>query len=292
MQKIKIIYKTPTPLIEALLKEENFEVLKPQSLLKKLTFKAKEYPDIYFHQGKLDTSSLEMLKNSKMNIVNSNTVKALVIKEAQIDASLIEVSYPSFVPQKIKNKSAKKEFLKELKLDKKTKIILFTANNLKSAGVKEFIDTIINLNSTNFRVIIASDTQQITNLRFQLSKYDFEDKILLYENFENMDLLFAVSDIFILPTHTQAFALNIVKAMYYKTAVFTTADNHSSEIIDVFATMSLPHDPSTAFKIDALLSRNKDLKVIKKQNYKIAKEYTVEKELDKIKNIANLLNKS
>jgi hypothetical protein len=49
----------------------------------------------------------------------------------------------------------------------------------------------------------------------------------------------------------------------------------------VFATMNLPNDPSTAFKIDALLSRNEDLKVIKKQNHKVAKQLTVQKELEK-----------
>lgn len=292
MQKIKIFYKSETPLIEALLKDDNIEEFKPHTLFKKITLKAKNYPDIYFHQGKLDKSSIDMLKNSPICIVNSNTIKEKIVQQCSIDPAKIEVFYPCFTPIQINAKKEKKEFLKELKLNKKTKIIFFSSNNLKSAGSKEFIQTVINLNSTNFKVIIASTTQQITNLKFQLSKYDFEDKIFLYENFENIDLLFAISDIFVLPTHIKSFSLDILKAMYYKTAVFTTAYNHSSEIVDVFATMNLPNDPSTAFKIDALLNTNKDLKTIKKQNSKIAKNFTVEKELEKMKSIVKLLNKS
>ncbi len=292
MKTVQIFSKNKTPLVEALLQEEYIEEFKTPSLLKKITLAKKEYPCIYFHQGKVDNVALEMLKNSKLSIVNSNHVKSQIMKDVKIDAVKIEVFYPSFIPKEIHIKEAKKEFLAQLDLDKKTKIILFTASNLKSNGVKEFIHTILNLNSSNFRVIIASDTQQITNLKFQISKYNFGDRVLLYENFHDMDLLFAVADIFVLPSHNQSFATNILKAMYYKTAVFVTAYNDSNELVDVFATMNLPNDPSTAFKIDALLSRNEDLKVIKKQNHKVAKQFTLEKELEKLKEIVKVLNKS
>jgi len=281
MSSITLAYTTKTPFIEALLQEENIEEFKAHSLLKKLTLAAKIYPDICFHQGKIDKKSLDWLKHSKIIIVNSHHAKQAMIEQTQLDATKIEVIYPCFTPKEISLHDAKKEFLEQLNLDEETKIIFFTANNLKANGIKEFIHTILNLNSTNYRVIIASDTQQITNLRFQISKYNFEDRVLLYENFDNMDLLFAISDIFVLPTHNQSFASNIVKAMYYQTAVFVPEHNASSELVDVFATMHLPNDPSTAFKIDALLSRNEDLKVIKKQNYKLAKQLTVQKELEK-----------
>lgn len=292
MKTVQIFSKIRTPLVEALLQEEYVEEFKAPSLLKKITLAKKEYPDIYFHQGKLDNNALDMLKNSKLSIVNSNHVKTQIMKEVKLDSEKVEVFYPSFIPKEIDIKEAKKEFLAQLDLDKKTKIILFTANNIKSNGVKEFINTILNLNSSNFRVIIASDTQQITNLKFQISKYNFGDRVLLYENFHDMDLLFAISDIFVLPTHNQSFASNILKAMYYKTAVFVTAYNDSSELVDVFATMNLPNDPSTAFKVDALLSRNDDLKMIKKQNQKIAKQFSLEKQIKKCEEIAKLLNKS
>ena len=276
MESIKISYKVKMPLIELLLQEKSIESLKVPSLLQKLTFAPKQYPHICFHQGKLDKASLAILQHAQINVVNSNRIKQKLIEQNNLDANKIEVIYPSFVPQKINRKEAKKEFLEQLNLDKKTKIIFFTANNLKNSGVKEFILTILNLHSTNFRVIIASDTQQITNLRFQISKHNFEDRVLLYENFENMDLLFAIADIFVLPTHNQSFASNILKAMYYKTAVFVPEHNDSSELVDVFATMHTPNDPSTAFKIDALLSRNEDLKLIKKQNHKVAKQFSLE----------------
>ena len=49
--------------------------------------------------------------------------------------------------------------------------------------------------------------------------------------------------------------------------------------------MDSPTDPSTAFKIDAILSNENDLKMIKKQNRKLALEFTLQSNLEKINNL-------
>lgn len=293
MSTISIGYKSENLLIQELLKQPRFKTVAKPSLFQKVTGSKKEYSNLYFHSGTLDKHALENIQNSALCIVNSQRVKAAVLEQLkEFDASRIEVIYPTFLPQEIEVKKARKAFLQELNWDKKTRIILFTASNLKTAGIKEFIHTILNLHSSNFKVIIASDTQQISNLKFQISKYNFEDRVILYEDFHNMDLLFAISDIYVLPSYNSAFSRNILKAMYYKSAVFTTANNASCEVVDVFATMSDPSDASLAFKIDALLSRNDDLKLIKKQNRKTAKQFVLEKALQRIENIVEVLKQT
>lgn len=290
---ITVDYKTETTLVQEVLKKPEFQTLSKPSLLQKMALSKKEYASVYFHSGALDKQAVEKIENAAVTIVNSHRVKVSVLEQCKsVDASCVEVVYPTFIPQEIEIKKARKDFLKELGWDKKTRILLFTANNLKTAGVKEFIQTILSLQSTNFRVIIASDKQQITNLKFQISKFNFEDRVILYEDFHNIDLLFAISDIYVLPTHNSAFSSNILKAMYYKNAVFTTANSANSEVVDVFATMSDPSDASLAFKIDALLSRNEDLKLIKKQNRKTAKPLVLEKAVERIENIAKVLKQT
>lgn len=233
-----------------------------------------------------------MMNNALKIIVTSNLTKLNLVKKHQMPAEKIEVVYPSFTPSEINIKEARKDFFNQLKMDKKTKIIFFTAKNLKNNGVKEFIDIILSLSATNVKVIIAGERNQITNLKFQTSKYNFGDKVLLYEDFENEDLLFAISDIFILPTTVASFSLNILKAMYYKTAVFITADNASREIVDVFATMDGPNDRSMPFKVDALLQGNDDLKLIKKQNRKTAKKLSMQNQLKQLERIVKRLKES
>lgn len=62
-------------------------------------------------------------------------------------------------------------------------------------------------------------------------------------------------------------------------------DSVANELIDVYATMENPNDPSTAFKIDAILFDENELKKIKKQNRNIALEMSLDKNIEKFNDI-------
>lgn len=286
---VTIGFKNKTKLIEQLLLQENIKELEKRKLVSKLTLQKKQYADIYFHSGELDSEAIKNIQNAKKVITNSFLSRQKVLIESKIEDDKVDVIYPSIELPEQKAKDAKKEFCEEFEIDPKTKLILFTAKNIKNYGVKEFIEIVLQLNYKNKKAIIASDKKQIYNLKFQLSKYNLEDKILLLEDFEDMNKLYLASDIFILPTHTQGFASSILKAMASKTAVFVTSNNAAREVVDVFATMENPSDPSTPFKVDALLGRKEDLKLIKKQNRKAVKDFTLENAIAKINKVLELI---
>ncbi|RXI47052.1 hypothetical protein CRU99_02515, partial [Malaciobacter mytili] len=181
-----------------------------------------------------------------------------------------------------KEKEIKKQLYLDLKINSENKIIFFTAKNFKTSGIKEFIDIISNINYKNIQVIIAGDNKQITALKFQVSKLAIKDKILFLEDYKQLDKVYYLADIFILPTHSSAFATNILKAMFAKCAVFISSSSSAREVVDVFSTMNTPSDGSTVFKVDALLGRKEDLKLIKKQNKQAAQEFTLDKSLEKM----------
>ena len=288
MQKT-INYKTKTKLIDKLLNQENITELEKQSFLNKLTFKKKQFADIYFHIGQLDSSAIENIKKAKKIIVNSLTSQQQLLNELQTPREKIELIYPSIDIEYEKPKKVKKKLCEKLEIDPEKKIVFFTAKNMKASGVTEFINIVMQLNFKNMIAIIAGDKKQITNLKFQLSKFDVGEKLILLEDYENIDELFLASDVFLLPTHTKNFASNILKAMYCKCAVFTTVNNAAKELIDVFSTMETPQDRSIVFKIDALLQNKADMKLIKNQNRKTAKQYTLDKNLQKINEIIDLV---
>ncbi|RXK03719.1 hypothetical protein CRV02_00560 [Arcobacter sp. CECT 8989] len=281
---ITINYKTRNSLISKLLEKENIQEVKKPSLFSKVLGN-KEFADIYFHSGNLDAQAIENIKNAKKVFVNSQTVHHELLKNFQENLDKVEVLYPSVNIEYKKPKEVKKAFCEEQNIDPKKKIIFFTAKNFKTSGVKEFISIVLQLSSDNYIAVIESDKKQITSLRFQLSKINVEDKILLLEDYPNKDELFLASDIFILPTHSKNFASNILKAMYCKCAVFVTATNPAKELVDVFAMMESPDDRSMQFKVEALLQNKNDLKLIKKQNRKIAKEHSLENALSKVEEI-------
>lgn len=282
--KKTINYKIKNTLIKKLLEQENIQELKKPTFFSKL-FGKKEFADIYFHSGSLDNESLENIKNAKKVFVNSRTAHHELLKEVQENLDKVELLYPSINIEYQKPKESKQKFCQEQGLDPKKKIIFFTAKNFKTSGIKEFLSLIFQLKNDNFVAVVEGDKRQITNLRFQLSKIETTNNILLLEDYKEKNQLFLACDIFLLPTYNKNFATNVLKAMFCKSVVFTTANNAAKELIDVFSTMESPNDRSMQFKLEAILQNKDDMKLIKKQNRKIAKQYTLENQLEKFNTI-------
>ena len=286
MKQTTIHYKTSNTLINRLKARDDIKILKKSSFLTKL-FSKKRYPDIYFHSGELDENSIEFIKNSKFVVTNSFSNLNLILAKTKISHEKIKVIYPSVDIKYQKPKELKEKYKDRFSLTQNTKIIFFTAKNFKTSGVKEFLQIVSNLSFIDFKVIIAGTKQQLAALEFTLPKYSkLEPKIILLdESKENLDELYLISDVFLLPSYNKNIASSVIKAMFCKCVVFSTMNNDAKEILDVYATMENPNDPSTAFKIDAILFDENELKKIKKQNREIALEMSLDKNIDKFNDI-------
>ena len=286
MKQTTIHYKTSNTLINRLKARDDIKILKKSSFLTKL-FSKKRYPDIYFHSGELDENSIEFIKNSKFVVTNSFSNLNLVLAKTKLSHEKIKVIYPSVDIKYQKPKELKEKYKDRFSLTENTKIIFFTAKNFKTSGVKEFLQIVSNLSFIDFKVIIAGTKQQLAALEFTLPKYSkLEPKIILLdESKENLDELYLISDVFLLPSYNKNIASSVIKAMFCKCVVFSTMNNDAKEILDVYATMENPNDPSTAFKIDAILFDENELKKIKKQNREIALEMSLDKNIDKFNDI-------
>jgi glycosyltransferase involved in cell wall biosynthesis len=284
-KKITISYKTNNILIDKISRQDNIEILKDANFLLKL-FSKKKYADVYFHSGNLDENSVDNILNAKMTIANCFSAMNEIIAKTKISHEKVKVIYPSINLEYKKNKEVKYKLCEELQIDVKNKIILFTAKNFKTSGVKEFLDICSSISYEEFKIIIAGEKQQIRTLQFQIPKYqNLQDKIILLEDYKNMDDLFLASDVFILPTYNKSFSTNVVKAMFCRCAVFLSIDNDAKEIVDVFASMDSPSDSAMSFKLDAVLNGKDDLKLIKKDNRKLASEFSLANNLVKFNSI-------
>lgn len=286
MKQTTVYYKISNTLINNLKHRDDIKILKKPSFLTKL-FSKKRYPDIYFHSGELDENSIEFIKNSKFVVTNSFSNLNLILAKTKISHEKIKVIYPSVDIKYQKPKELKEKYKDRFSLTENTKIIFFTAKNFKTSGVKEFLQIVSNLSFIDFKVIIAGTKQQLAALEFTLPKYSkLESKIILLdESKESLDELYLISDVFLLPSYNKNIASSVIKAMFCKCVVFSTMNNDAKEILDVYATMENPNDPSTAFKIDAILFDENELKKIKKQNREIALEMSLDKNIDKFNDI-------
>ena len=286
MKQTTVYYKISNTLINNLKHRKDIKILKKSSFITKF-FSKKRYPDIYFHSGELDENSIDFIKNSKFVVTNSFSNLNLILAKTKISHEKIKVIYPSVDIKYQKPKELKEKYKDRFSLTENTKIIFFTAKNFKTSGVKEFLQIVSNLSFIDFKVIIAGTKQQLAALEFTLPKYSkLEPKIILLdESKEKLDELYLISDVFLLPSYNKNIASSVIKAMFCKCVVFSTMNNDAKEILDVYATMENPNDPSTAFKIDAILFDENELKKIKKQNREIALEMSLDKNIDKFNDI-------
>lgn len=283
---IKIHYKSSNSLINEIKKQENIKLYKePNSFLK--IFKKPSYPDIFFHSGNLDEKSLNYINNSKITITNSFSNRSLILQKSKKSEDDIRVIYPSANLKSFDIEKIREKYKERYLLTQNTKLILFNAKNFKTSGIKEFLNIASSLSFIDFKLLILGDKQQISILDFILTKYkNLENKVIKLDiSKENIDEIYFLSDIFLLPTYNKNIASSIVKAMASYCVVFTTMNNDAKELIDVYATMEQPEDPSTPFKIDAVLYDEKELENIKAQNREIVKELSLEKNIDKFNEI-------
>lgn len=283
MKKLHIAINTKTKVTKEL--EQKFEVTyyQEQTFFEKLLLKDKKYPDIYFHQGAINTKALDMIEHSKVTIVNSNAIKEQIgEKRTYIDEKKIFVLYPYITYKQEYDKQIKKDFRKRYQLEKDERIVFFTGKDIFASGVEKFLQILNDVERKNFKIMIDTNSESIGKLQERLVHYKLDEKTIILENYENNDGLFIVSDIFILPTKQKLFAPNVVKAMYFKNAVFVNRDNAASEIIDSFSLILGQNDSSISFKVDALLGNKDELKKIQKENYQVVKNIKFTNYMDEL----------
>ena len=281
MTKLKVYNKTKNILLEELSVHINLEFMSDKLI-------GKDYLDIYFHSGEIDKNAINLILHSNVIVVNSNRVKYEILNKIDINESKVQVIYPSIRKSTIRPIEAKKEICKEFNIDVNDVIIFFTANNLKINGIKELFNIISLLSEDNYKIIIASNSKQIRMLKFQISRDKIAHKIIYFEDYKNLDFLYAACDIFILPTYVKHFSTTVLRAMALKSAVLISSNNDASEIVDVFSTMETPTDPNSSFKIDSILSKKDELELIKEQNWIQANELNVDKQIKRLLSILNL----
>lgn len=176
--------------------------------------------------------------------------------------------------------------------------LLYLSNIMKSKGIFELIDAIIELNIKYSREItftIAGDilgdkylSEEETRKLFDQKIYNQNIKYVGRVFGEKKILLFQKSDIFILPSYKEAFPISILEAMACKNAIITSNCDYLPEILN--SSNGILITPKSVIEIEnaiEILINNKILlKKIQENNSQEAKEkYSLEKYISNIKRV-------
>jgi len=219
-----------------------------------------------------------MFKNANKIIANSKMVKKQIIDTYKIDKNKVKVVYNG-VP--LKPLADFSEIKKEFNI-RDEKILLYVGSGFKRKGVKEVIEIASKLK--NYKLFIVGKEKKIDEYK-NYAKSLGVDAIFTGPR-SDVDKFYSMADIFIFPTHYEPFSNVILEAMSFKCAVFTTAQNGASEILDSEFVMQNPKD----YKIDLiqkLLNDTKYLNEIKEKNYEVAQNFSIQKNVDETLKVIN-----
>ncbi len=214
-------------------------------------------------------------KNAGLIIANSKMVKEQIIRHYNINSNKIKVIYNG-IPVKEKLPYAKKRLSKEFKFDIKDKIILFVGSGFERKGVRELLIILSKIKHNFTAFIVGNEKKMAKYIRLSESLCP-EKRVIFTGPRKDVDLFYSAGDLFLFPTHYDPFSNSVLEAMSFENAVFTTRQNGVSEIINQEFIMNPPNDFSVVEKLNKLLCDDSKLQEIKMKNYKIAQNFSIEK---------------
>jgi UDP-glucose:(heptosyl)LPS alpha-1,3-glucosyltransferase len=168
-----------------------------------------------------------------MVMANSHLVKRQITEYYNMDPARIKVIYNPvdmgrFSPHV--RKKLREPTRKMYGFDEKDMVILFISHDYKRKGLMNLLRALQRLAEKRVRLIVVGNDDEASYASWAESK-GINDKISFIGSQEHIERFYAAADIFVLPTHYDAFANVCLEAMACGLPVVTTQNNGASEIL-------------------------------------------------------------
>jgi len=218
-------------------------------------------------------------------IANSEMVKNEIISAYGVDSDKISVVYSGIELKQFTYEYSFKRLAQEFPIKENSSIILFVGSGFKRKGVYEFLNILAALESREVIAFVVGKEKNIEYYKSLAQELGIASRVFFTGARLDVDDFYAVSDIFLFPTHYEPFGNVILEAMNMKNVVFTTRQCGASELLSQGFIMENPTDFSLVGKINKLLGNAQDLKAIKENNRIKSKQFSIEKNLEHTLNV-------
>ncbi len=187
-------------------------------------------------------------EHARLIIANSKMVKRQIMETYDIAGEKIKVVYNGVILDKVDKHCAFEKLDKEFSISGK-RIILYVGSGFERKGVKEFLQLIAKLKSFNIKAFVVGKDKNIKRYQELAVEFGIQQQVVFTGPRQDVNLFYAVCDIFILPTSYEPFSNVVLEAMAQESVVFTTRQNGASEILESDFIMNSPDDFSVLIKI-------------------------------------------
>jgi len=175
--------------------------------------------------------------------------------------------------------SAKRKLVREFGLAENEKVILYVGSGFERKGVVELLRLLAKIQS-DFKAFIVGHDKRLGRYKNLAKELGLNEKVFFTGKREDVDTFYASSDLFIFPTRYEPFSNVVLEALSFETVVFTTQQNGASEILPSEYVLKTPDDTSVLSTIETLLQDENLLIEEQKKARKLAKKFSIEKNVD------------
>ena len=219
--------------------------------------------------------------NSKYIIANSNMIKKQITDTYDISSNKIKVIYNGIELKNLNYPKSFNKLSKEFLIKEGQPVLLFVGSGFKRKGVEEFLKIFSELKTKDIRAFIIGKDKNIKYYKNLSIELKIHGQVTFTGPRLDVDDFYAISDIFLLPTHYDPFSNVVLEAMNFENAVFTTSSNGASEILDKDFIMNSPNDVKVISSIDNLFANKVALNEVKIYNKNKSQHFSIKKNLDK-----------
>lgn len=248
------------------------------------------YKNISFKINPLHITLIQLekkiFKNSGLIIANSKMVKEQIIKHYKVPENKIATIYNGVDLTRFSPDNKEKwrnDIRNSLNIPKDSKVLLFVGSGFERKGLKTLMHAIPSINK-DVKVIIVGkgNTKKYKALT---EKLGVSKSVVFLGIQNNLEKLYAASDLFVLPTLYDPFSNATIEAMASGIPVITTKNNGVAELIENghegFVMESLFDARELAQKINLSLENHQHMGEMARKK---AEEFSIEKAVEEFIN--------
>ena len=218
--------------------------------------------------------------NARCIIANSKMIKQQIVEMYGIEEQKIAVVYNGIKLETVDKEAAKERLMQEFAWEEDEMLFLYVGSGFKRKGVREFLQILSQLKGKRFRAFVVGKEKRMDAYRVLAKEFGLSEKVYFTGARDDVKDFYAISDIFLFPTHYEPFSNVVLEAMWFENAVFTTRQNGASEILDETCIMESPNDTSIVKTIEALFADPERLTEMKAKNKIQAGNFSIEKNVE------------
>ncbi|MDP2853612.1 MAG: glycosyltransferase family 4 protein [Smithellaceae bacterium] len=161
-------------------------------------------------------------------------------------------------------------------------VFLFVAYDLKKKGMEPLVEAAAKLKMTgkdNFKIIVVGGSPYRSLLKL-IERHDLNNHVIFAGRVKSIDDFYANSDVFVLPTYSDACSLVVIEAMASGLASITTMVNGAAGIIaDGTNGYIIPHPADSSELADKmhLLMDNEKRQIMSEEAFRTGQKYSTER---------------